>query len=803
MADLRIVDAPEIPTENITGAEKLPTGGSGNYSISLDSVADYTKTKKDLADNATVDTEVNGVRQELNAHIEDSTNPHEVTKGQIGLGNVDNTADADKPVSNSTQAAIISAVAPKADKSSVYTKSETYSRQETQVLVDDKISTALSPINSEIEHIERYTPLPYKLQNYAVGQRVTLSTGEIVENLVPNNSVNPSTDMLGWVKVNSADQIFDASGLSQQNWNNGVNTIEDMLTIQEPKNGNRVHVNGMRGGDFIYDASKSAVNDNGTIFNGWVRQYTGEVYVDWFGADVTGAVDCSAAVNQAYLVSRNVKFGNGTYLLTDVVGLPLVNNQGDNWITLSSDGATVKIGGTKPIFTSLRSIGQETSTLNLFTAKIKVTNIIFKGASTRQGVVFNLDRLYNLQVIGNTFYDLYAIGTTNQQRGTTSPYSQSTLIQNNHIVKCRYAVLGHDCYNFDFSHNMCEACDDLLVFQDFGATKQQSHTIRVISNMHEGGGIFLKLGHPLSGVVLGNYLESNTIGLVATLRCNIYIDPEDNPAFLIEGNTFGIYFDGTTNYNDIYVNPTYQNYSIATSVAYRGAIKISNNWTSSVFLINKNADVKLINNTGNYSAFAQQSKSVRPADEAKVSYWHQHVRLDPARISGTTITAGYLHSAEMRKYFKSCASTTMDIDIKLEFMAGNISVGFAALTVKVLAVNALEKTYTPTSTDIPQIIKMYGEVVSFLQADEQVIVSTANATTFKKYFSSRPVLTLTNTGVGGSTYHNLTLSNFDNTPHPVYGAITDINASFTIRSYLTDRTFEGGHGGALVFVNPL
>lgn len=119
MADLRIVDAPEIPTENITGEEKLPTGGSGNYSITLDSVADYTKTKKDLADNTSVDGKVNGVRQELNTHIEDSTNPHQVTKGQIGLGNVDNTADLDKPVSNSTQATIISAVAPKADKTYV------------------------------------------------------------------------------------------------------------------------------------------------------------------------------------------------------------------------------------------------------------------------------------------------------------------------------------------------------------------------------------------------------------------------------------------------------------------------------------------------------------------------------------------------------------------------------------------------------------------------------------------------------------------------------------------------------------
>ena len=152
MADLRIVDAPEIPTNNITGQEKLPTGGNGNYSISLDSLANYTKTKKDLADNTSVDGKVNGVRQELDAHIEDLLNPHQVTKGQIGLGNVDNTADADKPVSNSTQATIISAVSPKADKTyvdnqltlkankvDVYTKSETYTKQEINDLIGSPI----------------------------------------------------------------------------------------------------------------------------------------------------------------------------------------------------------------------------------------------------------------------------------------------------------------------------------------------------------------------------------------------------------------------------------------------------------------------------------------------------------------------------------------------------------------------------------------------------------------------------------------------------------------------------------------
>lgn len=42
----------------------------------------------------------------LNNHAEDKSNPHEVTKDQIGLANVDNTADLDKPISNATQSVL-------------------------------------------------------------------------------------------------------------------------------------------------------------------------------------------------------------------------------------------------------------------------------------------------------------------------------------------------------------------------------------------------------------------------------------------------------------------------------------------------------------------------------------------------------------------------------------------------------------------------------------------------------------------------------------------------------------------------
>lgn len=42
----------------------------------------------------------------LNTHTTNYNNPHKVDKGQVGLGNVDNTADADKPISTATQAAL-------------------------------------------------------------------------------------------------------------------------------------------------------------------------------------------------------------------------------------------------------------------------------------------------------------------------------------------------------------------------------------------------------------------------------------------------------------------------------------------------------------------------------------------------------------------------------------------------------------------------------------------------------------------------------------------------------------------------
>lgn len=65
------------------------------------------KTKLDgLKDQAGITSDINAVQTNLETHINNKSNPHKVTKDQVGLGNVNNTSDANKPISNATQTAL-------------------------------------------------------------------------------------------------------------------------------------------------------------------------------------------------------------------------------------------------------------------------------------------------------------------------------------------------------------------------------------------------------------------------------------------------------------------------------------------------------------------------------------------------------------------------------------------------------------------------------------------------------------------------------------------------------------------------
>ena len=86
----------ETPTENSDNYVK--SGGAKKY---VDD--ELTPVKEKITD---LNSKWQTTSGRIASHTSDKNNPHEVTKAQVGLGNVDNTADADKPVSTAQQAAI-------------------------------------------------------------------------------------------------------------------------------------------------------------------------------------------------------------------------------------------------------------------------------------------------------------------------------------------------------------------------------------------------------------------------------------------------------------------------------------------------------------------------------------------------------------------------------------------------------------------------------------------------------------------------------------------------------------------------
>jgi hypothetical protein len=102
--------AVELVAEDLRGAD---TTLQNNITKEVnDRKGEITRVEKLISDEAATraqaDTTVNA---KVNSHIGNKSNPHGVTKAQVGLGNVNNTSDADKPVSTAQATAIADAKA--------------------------------------------------------------------------------------------------------------------------------------------------------------------------------------------------------------------------------------------------------------------------------------------------------------------------------------------------------------------------------------------------------------------------------------------------------------------------------------------------------------------------------------------------------------------------------------------------------------------------------------------------------------------------------------------------------------------
>ena len=152
------------------------------------------KLQKQVSDNLTT----------LTNHTENKSNPHTVTKSQVGLGNVDNTSDLNKPISTATNTALDG----KADKSQVLTNvplnakftdtvyvhpggTNPHSTTKADVglsLVDNKSSATIRGeiTSSNVTSALGYTPLNNALKGANNGLAELDATGKVPASQLPS-----------------------------------------------------------------------------------------------------------------------------------------------------------------------------------------------------------------------------------------------------------------------------------------------------------------------------------------------------------------------------------------------------------------------------------------------------------------------------------------------------------------------------------------------------------------------------------------------------------------------------------------
>ena len=190
-----------LPIKDPLDAMKIPTGGFGDYAVTIESISNHLKNNKDFA-----------TKTELKSHAENKDNPHNVTKQQIGLSNVDDTSDADKPVSIQTQLALNN----KANVNEVYKKSETYTKTE----IDGKVS---SVAGGYFRAFETKADL-----NNATGMTVG-QVAKVMNDLNPNNNGDYYFNGTTWVKGYdslTASKLYTDSEINFLGFKSNINIFD-------------------------------------------------------------------------------------------------------------------------------------------------------------------------------------------------------------------------------------------------------------------------------------------------------------------------------------------------------------------------------------------------------------------------------------------------------------------------------------------------------------------------------------------------------------------------------------------------
>ncbi len=217
-------------------------------------------------------------------------------------------------------------------------------------------------------------------------------------------SCSKDSDLLAeYVILDTSEDTSSYSEEPKPEFNPDFDTVENYSALLEltPENGLGMNVLGYSsekdggGGVFHYDSTKAGINNGGTIIDGWVRQYSGELNVKWFGTKGDGVTDDAAAIQSVLDVGGDIIFDKATYNIGSQLTI-------DQPCSIDLSGATITSS------TIMQLIAVKKNTV------LKNGNITTTYTSSSQSL-FGIIEAMNVSLDFLTLQDLFIDGDSNSE----------------------------------------------------------------------------------------------------------------------------------------------------------------------------------------------------------------------------------------------------------------------------------------------------------------------------------------------------------------------------------------------------
>lgn len=234
-----IVDTSASETKKITPTAlktALSLNNVDNTSDADKPISTATQTALNLkADSSTVST-----------HIANTNNPHEVTKSQVGLGNVDNTSDVNKPISTATQTAL------NAKQDSLGFTAENVANKSTSVDTDKLSNTKYPSVKSVYDWavglFATIANLALKTDKLIVTNRQTASYTLVLSDADKLVEMNVATANNLTIPLNSSVAFSVGTQILLAQYGSGQTTIVPTSGVTVRSNGGKLKLNAQYSG---------------------------------------------------------------------------------------------------------------------------------------------------------------------------------------------------------------------------------------------------------------------------------------------------------------------------------------------------------------------------------------------------------------------------------------------------------------------------------------------------------------------------------------------------------------------------